>query len=68
MGGDSVEVEHQAIGEKERGSIGFEAEGKFVKDRMGHVLGARTDLQNGDNFVDGAHGGPDPSDGLFGVG
>ena len=31
---------------------------------MGHVLRARADVQDGHDFGDGAHGGPDPSNSL----
>ena len=36
-----------------------------MKEIVSHVLGARADFEDGDNFVDGTHGSPDPSDGLF---
>ena len=57
MGGNGVEIIHEAVREKEGRGIGFETEG--------HVLGTRADVEDRDDFVDGAHGSPDPSDGLF---
>ena len=65
VGGNSVEIIHEAVREKYRCGIRFEAEGKIMEEIVGHVLSARADFENGHNFVDGTHGGPDPSDGLF---
>ena len=36
-----------------------------MKKIVGQVLSARADFEDGDDFVDGTHGHPDPSDGLF---
>ena len=36
-----------------------------MKKIVGHILGARADFEDRDDFVDGASGDPDPSDGLF---
>ena len=36
-----------------------------MKKIVGDVLSARANFEDGDNFVDGTHGHPDPSDGLF---
>ena len=65
MSGNSVKILHEAIGEKYRRRIRFEAESKIMKEIVGHVLGTRADFEDGHNFVDGTHSRPDPSDGLF---
>ena len=36
-----------------------------MEEIVSHVLGARADFEDGQNLVDGTHGHPDPSDGLF---
>ena len=64
MGGNSVEIFHEAVGEKDRRGIGFETEGKIMKEIVSQVLGAWADFEDGHNFVDGTHGSPNPSDGL----
>ena len=53
MGGNSVKIFHEAVGEKNGCGIGFETEGKIMKEIVGQVLGARADFEDGDNFVDG---------------
>ena len=35
-----------------------------MENGVGHVLGARADMQDGHDFGDGAHGGPNPSNSL----
>ena len=65
VGGNSVKIIHEAVGEKYRRGIGFEAKCQVMKKIVGHVLSARADFENGHNFVDGTHGHPDPSNGLF---
>ena len=65
VSGNSVEILHEAVGEKYRCGIGFEAKCQVMKKIVGHVLGAWADLEDRDDFVDGTHGDPDPSDGLF---
>ena len=65
VGGNSVKILHEAVGEKYRRGIGFEAKCQVMKKIVGDVLSARANFEDGDNFVDGTHGHPDPSDGLF---
>ena len=36
-----------------------------MEEIVSHVLSARADFEDGHNFVDGTHGRPNPSDGLF---
>ena len=62
VSGNSVKILHEAIGEKYRCGIRFEAESKIMEEIVGHVLGTRADFEDRHNFVDGTHGRPDPSD------
>ena len=60
MSGDGNEIEHEAV----TGKSGYAAWGKDLKqdvdNEAGHISGARADLSNQQQLVNGIHGRPDP--------
>ena len=60
MGGEGIVIMFETIGTEDREATFFEPGDKFVDNGVGHGLGARSELDNGDEFGLGVADGPDP--------
>lgn len=60
MGGEGIVIMFETIGTEDGEATFFEPGDKFVDNGVGHGLGARSELDDGDEFGLGVADGPDP--------